>query len=257
MITYDLRDKTALITGASSGLGERFASTLSKAGARVILASRSKDKLERMANSLGNALPLEMDVSQKESVKSAFKNLEDQRERIDICINNAGWGKLTPIFEEDPDQDFETIMQLNVMGVWYATKAVANHMKNHNIPGSIINIASVNGANSTRAKLTAYCTSKAAVIQMTKVLVGELSPENIRINCIIPGLFHTPLTNYKLDTPEKKQIMSENIPLGFVSDPEGLDGAILLLSSNESSRYMTGACITVDGGKSWGGQPEW
>lgn len=116
-----------------------------------------------------------------------------------------------------------------------------------------ITTASVNAANKLRKNLASYAASKAAVIQLTKALVGELSPYNIRINCIIPGLCHTPLTDYKLNTDEQRRAMEAIIPLGFVANPADLNGALLLLASNFHSRYMTGACITVDGGASWAG----
>jgi NAD(P)-dependent dehydrogenase (short-subunit alcohol dehydrogenase family) len=250
---FDLHGKTAIITGASGGLGEQFARCLSSAGARVILAARRIDKLKTLAAELNNARAIQMDVADKQSVKSCFAELEQAGERIDICVNNAGIAILTPVFEEDDNDNFESIIQTNLMGVWYVTKAAANHMKSHGIHGSIISIGSVNGQNKLRDGLAAYASSKAAVIQLTKALVGELSPYNIRINCISPGLFHTPLTDYKLNTSEQKEAMNKIIPLGFVATPQNLEGALLLLASNAHSSYMTGSCITVDGGVSWGG----
>lgn len=253
MQLFDLKGKTAIITGASSGLGEQFARSLSEAGARVILIARRIDKLNDLAAELNNAKAIQMDVSDKQSVKSCFAELEKDGEKIDICVNNAGIAILTPIFDEDDNDNFESIVQTNLMGVWYLTKAVANHMKNHGIHGSIINVGSVNGQNKLRDGLAAYASSKAAVIQLTKALVGELSPYNIRINCISPGLFHTPLTDYKLNTSEQKEAMNKIIPLSFIATPKDLDGALLLLASNTHSSYITGTCITVDGGISWGG----
>lgn len=250
---FDLNGKTAIITGASSGLGEQFAIALNRAGARVILAARRIDKLKTLALKLNNARAIEMDVSDKQSVKSCFTELEQAGEKIDICVNNAGIAILTPIFEEEDNDNFESIIQTNLMGVWYVTKTVANHMKHLSIHGSIINIGSVNGQNKLRDGLAAYASSKSAIIQMTKALVGELSPYNIRINCINPGLFHTPLTDYKLNTIEQKEAMKKIIPLNLIATPKDLDGALLLLASNDHSRYMTGSCITVDGGVSWGG----
>lgn len=253
MELFNLVGKTAVITGASSGLGEQFARCLAKAGARVILVARRVSKLQAIANSLKDAVTLELDITDKQAVFTAFKELEKNKERIDICINNAGIAKLTPVFELNSEKDFEAMLQTNVLGVWYVTQAAACHMKKYAIAGSIINIASVNGANRLRTDLTGYCASKAAVIQMTKALVGELSAENIRINCIIPGIFHTPLTDYKLNTTASRQNIESAIPLHFVGDPADLDATILYLASNKASRYVTGSCITVDGGVSWGG----
>ena len=250
MQLFNLSGRTALITGASSGIGEQFAHTLVQAGARVILAARRIKKLEELAAKLQNAMAIEMDVADKISVSNAFKKLE--KERIDICVNCAGVAKLNPVFGDDSN-NFEDIMQTNVMGVWYVTKAVSNHMKEHGVAGSIINIASTGGSNYSRAWLSGYCASKAAVIQMTKCLVGELAEAKIRINAISPGTIITPMTSYRLSTEEAKKEHAKKIPLGFVAEPSDLDGTLLYLACNKASRYVTGTCITVDGGVTWGG----
>jgi NAD(P)-dependent dehydrogenase (short-subunit alcohol dehydrogenase family) len=248
MNLFYLTKKTALITGASGGLGERFARALSAAGARVILTARRVDKLKAIAAELRNSLAIEMDVSNKESVLRVFEHLEEAGEIVDICVNNAGIGLLTSVFEPDESGDFERIIQTNVMGVWYVTKAVARHMKSHGIEGSIINIGSINGAACPAFGGSAYNASKAAVIQITKGLVGELSPHRIRINSISPGFFKTELNK---DVPDE---ILKKIPLGAQNvDPSDLDATILYLASNKASRYVTGACLTIDGGLSWGG----
>ncbi len=251
MQLFDLSGKTVLITGASSGIGERFSHTLVKAGSRVILAARNIEKLKQLTFELKEARAIKMDVANKDAVKEAFKELEN--ERIDICINSAGIAKRTAIFEDAAD-NFEKIMQTNVMGLWYVTKAIAGHMKEHGVAGSIINIASVGGANYSRSGLSGYCASKAAVIQITKCLVGELSPHKIRINAILPGTIITPMTAYRVGTEEGRNEHAKKIPLGFVGEPHDLDGALLFLASNKASSYMTGASITIDGGLTWGGQ---
>lgn len=263
MNIFELTGKTALITGASSGIGARCAQVLSDAGAKVILTGRNEEKLICNANEIissgGHAIPLKLDVTDKLGVQTTISKLATDRESIDILVNNAGISLMTPIFEGEETQaasnhdDFEAQMQTNVTGVWNVTKVVANHMKNQNIKGSIINIASVCGANRLRSSLTGYCASKAAVIQMTKALVGELATFDIRINCIAPGLFHTPLNDDRVGIPEVRKEIEKTIPLHFVADPEEIDGAILFLASNKASRYVAGSCLTVDGGASWGG----
>lgn len=245
---FDLKGKTALVTGASSGLGEQFAKVLSNAGARVILTSRTIDKLVTLSRALGNSRPIAMDISDKQSVANCFAQLEETGENIDICINNAAIFKTTPVFEEDHSNNFELVMQTNVMGVWYVTKAVANHMKMCGVEGAIINISSINGANYCPCNRAAYSASKAAVIQITKALVEELASNKIRINCIVPGPFHTPATAYKVATEELRKSLESSIPLGFFAQPTDLDGLILYLSSQNASRYVTGSIITIDGG---------
>lgn len=250
MTLFHLHGKTALITGASSGLGSQFARCLSGAGARVILAARRIDKLNDLATEFSNSRAIRMDVSDKQSVKSCFAELKQDGEKIDICINNAGIATLTPIFEEDNQNNFESIIQTNLIGVYYVTKAVANHMKNHDIHGSIINIGSVNGDSCPYKELTAYAASKAAVIHMTKSLVTELSQYKIRINTINPG----PVQSDLLGSQNKHDpdFWKDKIPAGFIAEPRDLDGMILYLASNNASKYVTGSTFTIDGGMSWG-----
>lgn len=245
---FDLHNKTVLITGASGGLGEQFARTLSSAGARVILASRRIEKLEGLSAKLGNARAIRMDIADKESVRLSFKELEKAGEKIDICINNAGIGILTPIFENDDKGDFESVIQTNLMGTWYVTKQVANHMKNHGIHGSIIHIGSVSGDAFPYQELTAYAVSKAAIMHMAKSLVNELSKYNIRINVMNLGAIQSHL----LGSPNKHDwnFWKDKIPAGFIAHPSDLDGLILYLASNSASRYVTGATFTIDGGLS-------
>ena len=253
MDLFDLRGKTALIVGGGSGIGAEFAKVLLHAGVKIILSSRRKELLEEVIQQLGSGKAVSMDVCNKTCVRQAFELLEKEGEKIDICINAAGIAPETPIFSEDPEELFEQCVNVNLLGTWNLTKAVANHMKTHHIQGSIINVASVNGINKLRYRIGAYAASKAAIVQLTKALVGELSPYRIRINCLAPGLVHTPLSHFLLDTVEKAKSVASTIPLDFVGEPHDLASVILLLASNEASGYMTGAYITVDGGVSWGG----
>ena len=214
----------------------------------MIIAARRLELLEELKSEVGKAVVYQMDISKPEQIYKTLAKLTEQGERVDILVNNAGIAKRTPIFESKLDDDFEANIQTNLTGLWHMTKAVVNHMKEFKIPGSIINVSSVNGQNCLNENATAYCASKAGVIQLTKALVGELSRYQIRINCISPGWFHTPMTS-KYDPG----MMAAQNPLGFVGIPSDLDGVLLLLASNKASRYITGTTITVDGGISWGG----
>lgn len=245
---FDVKGKTALITGASAGLGKRFSQVLSENGCRVILVARRIDKLKELSKTLENARPMYMDISDGASVKNAFSVL-DKEEKIDICINNASIAKKTPVFEDDHEESFEEQMNNNVNGTWRVTRAVAKHMKHKRVKGSIINIASVNGSGGVFAKgVCAYSTSKAAIIHLTKSLVAELSQYNIRINCISPGLFKTH------ERPDLEKIASYN-PCGRYAKPKDMDGLILYLASNNASWYVTGSCFVIDGGLSCRGIP--
>lgn len=245
---YDFQGKTALITGASSGLGERFAQCLSDAGARVILASRNFKKLEALSKTLKNAKAIQMDVTDQKSVQTCFDDLDAAGEKIDICVNNAGIRKLTPILDTSETENFEDVIKTNLLGVWFVAKSASIHMASHKVPGSIINIGSVAGTRSYREGASAYSTSKAGVITLTQSLVGELSPHNIRINCINPGLYETPLTESSVRLLETDENLGHKIPLGFIPKPNDLDGLVLYLASNAASRYVTGSYFNIDGG---------
>lgn len=248
---FGLHGKTALITGASSGLGEQYAKTLSKAGAQVIVSARTLEKATRVAQTIPNAIPVELDVSRKESVRQALKEIGKSCYTIDICVNNAGIIKPTPVFDDSDDGAFEEVIQTDLTGVWYVTKAVANHMRNSGVHGSIINIAGVRGDAVPSKGGTAYCVAKAAILHMTKTLVGELSPCHIRINCINPGIFPTNLSKNILS--RYREEVEKQIPLGFIPNLEDIEGTILYLASDRASGYVTGSVFTIDGGVSWGG----
>lgn len=244
MNLFDLTGKTVLLTGASSGLGRQFASCLSKAGARVLLTARRFERIQALARELGNAMAFKMDVTNRISIKSVFDQFITDGEQIHICINNAGIVKTTPVFDPSENDDFENILQTNVIGVWHLTRTVANHMKQNGIRGSIINIGSINGSSAYPAKMaTGYNISKAAVLHMTRSLVAELSPHGIRINSVSPGYFPT--------KEDDQDFIKKKIPLSFIPKLSDLDGVILYLASDRASRYVTGSCFTIDGGLSY------
>jgi NAD(P)-dependent dehydrogenase (short-subunit alcohol dehydrogenase family) len=251
MHLFDLKNKTVLITGAASGLGEHFAYLCLSAGAKVIVTARKLKQLDSFkASKNKDVFLLEMDVSLKNSVTDGLEQLEKHHKKIDILIHCAGIAKYTPIFEQDQNNDFEQIIQTNLMGTWYVIKAIAEHMKTYHISGSIIHIGSVNGDATPAFGGAGYNVSRSATMHLTKSLVGELSPHNIRINTISTWMVPTPMTREFLDKNENQ--VNTMTPLGL-AQLDDLDGAILYLASNKASRYVTGSCITVDGGISWGG----
>lgn len=249
-----MHGKTAIITSASTGIGYDIAESLVRSGCRVVLSDSSPYKLNAIVNRLGNAIAVHMDASDKESVANAVSILERAGERIDICINNGGYAITTRIFEEDKSKNFESIIKTNIIGVWYVTKEIAKHMKNHSIHGSIVNITGIGSQNDSSAFCGApYLAAKAAMVKLTKDLVKELSVENIRINCIIPRADHHSLVEDELNNTKYKNKINTITPFGFVVETlEELNGLLLWLSSNIHSSYITGACITVNGSISWG-----
>ena len=250
----DLKGKTVLITGASSGIGESAARFLSSLGMRLILAARRIDTLKIIAAEIGNAVEIEMDISDKESITRGIATLESQGERIDILINNAGINKAMKFISNDRDR-FEENIKTNLFGTWYLTRIVAKHMVHYKIHGSIINIGSY-AHRTPESFFVPYTTSKAALEHMTRALVGELSPYKIRINCIDVGYVKTDLAAYFKDPSIEKFFNESIIALGFVAEPKHLHALIAYLASNQASSYMTGAAIPIDGGMSVAKLPE-
>lgn len=255
---FDFQNKTILIIGASGGIGSQAAETFHNLGAKIILASRKVDDLISTCSQLKNSLYFELDVSNKASIKKCFDMIEKENHNIDICLNASGIKGFTPIFnnnenynDDETDDIFENIIKTNLLGYWYSTKAIANHMMRRKIHGSIINIGSIIGLSFVDKNLSGYACSKAGSMQLTKSLVNELSEFNIRINSISPGLLHTPFNYSRLNDKEEKKKYEQQIPLNFVGIAEDLIGAILLLASNKFSRYITGSDIVIDGGKSY------
>lgn len=247
---FELNDKTVLITGAASGLGEHFSSLFSKAGARVVASARKLSQLKKLESTVSRIVPLEMNIASKESVSQAFAILEEAGEKIDILVHCAGVIDYTPLFESNVSDDFERIIQTNLLGTWYITQAVAMHMKKYATNGSIIYIGSVSGDARPAKSGSGYCISKSAVMHLTKTLVGELSPHNIRINAISTWMIPTPMTDATIKSEGDKIVAMTPLGLAKLDD---IDGAVLFLASNKASRYATGSCVTVDGGVSWGG----
>lgn len=244
---FSLKNKTALVTGASSGLGEEAARIFAEAGANVIITGRREERLKKLTSEIGEqAKYITLDVNDESSRKALIQEVEAEGTKIDVLFNNAGVAQFTPIFEENESNAFENNFETNVFGLWHILKLIANHMKNHGIKGSIINTASIAGMDCISGKGCAYGASKAAVIQLSKGLVVDLGQYGIRINCISPGFFKTEMTANTLS--EKGEQIRKSTPLEFVAEPEELKGALLYLACNEASKYTTGANLVVDGG---------
>lgn len=238
-----LKNKTAIVTGASTGLGNRFARFLSENGARTILVSRNFEKIKDLERELKNSFAIKIDISKKDQIQSLFKDLESKNEKIDICINNAGIGVLTNIFDEEDDDNFEDNFKTNVFGTFYMTKYASIHMRNNKISGSIINIGSPNGENILYKGCSGYASSKSAVIHMTKSMVKELAEYKIRINCINPGIF-------EVESKKRSEELKKYIPFNEIGNPCYLDDIVLYLCDNSKSRYVTGSIFNIDGGLS-------
>lgn len=242
---FDLRGKTALITGASSGLGAHFAGVLAEARANVILAARRADPLERIAaeiraRSPGTVVTLSLDVTDSASVAAASEALAD----VDILVNNAGIVRSASALDQS-EADWDEVVDTNLKGAFLVAQAAANAMRTSKKGGCIVNVASILGVRQAGAVLP-YAVSKAGVIQMTKVLALELARFNVRVNALVPGYFDTDLNRVFWQT-DAGQALIRRVPqrrLGRLSD---LNGPLLLLAS-DASGFMTGSVLAVDGG---------
>jgi len=240
----DLRDKRALITGASSGLGAHFARVLAASGASVALGARRLSLLESLAKEIvargGEASVIEIDVADSRSVRTAIARCG----RVDILINNAGVTNSKAVLDQS-EFDWDRSLDTNLKGVWLVATEVARDMKDSGKGGSIINIASILGLRQG-GQVTPYAVSKAGVIQLTKQLGLELARFNIRVNALAPGYFATDLNTTFLSSEAGATLM-KRIPQRRFGRLDDLDAPLLLLAS-DASRYMTGAVIPVDGG---------
>jgi NAD(P)-dependent dehydrogenase (short-subunit alcohol dehydrogenase family) len=244
---FSLAGRTALVTGASSGLGRHFALTLAAAGAGVALAARRVDRLEALAAEIaakgGKAVAVALDVTNPRSVAPAFDAAEKALGPVGILVNNAGvpsgsW------FLKMPEDEWRQVLAVNLDGVMRVGQEAARRMKAAG-GGSIVNIASVAGYMTLKS-LAAYCTSKAAVIQLTKVMALELARDNVRVNALAPGYFSTELNaEFLASTPGQKLLAK--VPMERAGHLAELDGPLLLLAS-DAGAFMTGSIVAVDGG---------
>ena len=245
---FSVEGRNALVTGASSGLGWHFASVLARAGARVTLCARREDLLAHRVQELmdtgGIATAVTCDVTKTDDVARAFEHAEATHGPLEIVINNAGLADERWI-RDTSDEDWRRVLDVNLDGVFRVAREAVVRMRASATKGSIINIASVLGMAVLPA-VSAYATSKAAVIQLTRSLAVEHARDGIRVNAIAPGYFPSELTSDFLASPAGQKLIA-GIPQRRAGDLQELDGPLLLLSS-DAGRYMTGSVVTVDGG---------
>jgi NAD(P)-dependent dehydrogenase (short-subunit alcohol dehydrogenase family) len=253
---FRLEGKTAIVTGASYGLGVTFAEALAEAGANVVLAARSRDKLEqvacRIAGRGSNAIGVPCNVAVSSEVSQLFAQAADRFGRIDILVNNAGIAADAGIMPEKvPDNLFEQTLQVNVTGLWYCCREAGARMLADGKGGSIINIASILGLGALGDLSPSYQASKGSVINLTRHLACSWGNRGVRVNAIAPGWFPSELTAGLFSIPGFLDWAKGLAPLKRIGRPEELVGPLLFLASDASS-FMTGHTLVVDGGCSAG-----
>jgi NAD(P)-dependent dehydrogenase (short-subunit alcohol dehydrogenase family) len=245
---HDLTGKTALVTGASGGLGKQFALALAQQGARVAVAARRLDALAEVVKEIeasgGKAVAVRLDVTDEQSIKDCIAACTTSLGGVDVLVNNSGVSIAKPVLEQTA-ADWDAVVNTNLRGVFLVATEVARAMRDSNRGGSIINIASILGFRQIGHVLP-YAASKAGVVQLTKSLALEVARYNIRVNAIAPGYFATDINRDFFDT-DAGAAMLRRIPQRRLGQADELIGALLLLASDASS-YMTGSTITVDGG---------
>jgi NAD(P)-dependent dehydrogenase (short-subunit alcohol dehydrogenase family) len=245
---FNLQGKVALMTGASSGIGRHLAGSLALAGATVIVAARRVDRLETLVKEIqstgGHAHAVELDVSNADSVRACFDQIETLAGAPDIVVSNAGTTVAKPLLDQT-EADWDTVIDTNLKGVWLVDTEAARRMIKHGKGGSIINVASILGERVAGAVI-AYTTSKAGVIQATKAMALELARHKIRVNALLPGYVATDLNTEFLESEAGKKLMSR-IPGRRFCQMSDLEGPLLLLAS-DASCAMTGTSLAVDWG---------
>jgi hypothetical protein len=245
---FDLDGRVALVTGASSGLGDRFARALHGAGATVVLTARRADRLEQLAEALGDrVVVLPADLTEADQRAALVDGALAATGSLDVLVNNAGYGIPVPAEEETVEQ-LELTMAVNVTAPFHLSQLAARHMLERG-RGSIVNIASIFGlVGSTPLREAAYCVSKGAVVNMTRQLGSEWCRRGVRVNAIAPGWFPTEMTQESMfDDPSGRSYIERNTPIGRAGELHELDGPLLFLASDASS-YVTGEVLAVDGG---------
>ena len=246
---FSLDDRVAVVTGASSGLGDRFARVLHGAGATVVVGARRRDRLDALADELGDrVVPVTCDVAvddDRRRLDEVAGNVAGGR--IDVLVNNAGISNVGPA-EHEPLEDWQQVLDVNLTGLFGLSQLVGRRMLAQG-SGSIVNIASILGSvASAPINQASYAASKGAVVNLTRELACQWARRGVRVNAIAPGWFPSELTQDDMFGDERSMsYLRRNCPMGRGGEVDELDGALLFLAG-PASTYVTGTTIPVDGG---------
>ncbi|HIG24999.1 MAG TPA: SDR family oxidoreductase [Acidimicrobiia bacterium] len=245
---FRLDDRVVIITGASSGLGERFARVVAGVGAKVVLAARRVDRLEHLAAELPDALAVPCDLSAPGAPQNLIDAALTHYGQIDVVINNAGISRVVPALDDDLD-DFRREIEIDLIAPYELARRAARWWVDNNHPGAIINLGSVLGlVAGGKLRVPGYAAAKGGLHQLTRELAVEWARKSIRVNALAPGWFETEMNSddmFHSDTG--KAYVASGAPMGRGGQAHELDGALLLLASDAGS-YLTGQILTVDGG---------
>ena len=245
---FRLDGKVVVVTGASSGLGERFARVCNAAGANVVLAARRLERLEILAESLDSAVAVRADFSTDDAAPAVVEAALAEFGAIDVVVNNAGISRIIDAVS-DTAEGFRHELQIDLVAPYDLASRAAKWMIDNDRPGSVINVASVLGqVAGGPMSLPGYAAAKGGLVQLTRELASEWARHNIRVNAIGPGWFRSEMTEQGIFENERgRSFVERGAPMGRPGEEHELDGALLYLASSASS-YMTGQTLFVDGG---------
>ncbi|MCH2171363.1 SDR family oxidoreductase [Myxococcota bacterium] len=245
---FRLDGRVAVVTGASSGLGRRFAQVLHAVGARIALVARRRDRLETLAQELDGALILDIDLSEPGAPSAVIEQSVAHFDRVDILVNNAGISHVEGALDEDPSV-FRRVIELNLSAPYELAQAFGRNVIGREANGTVVNIASMLGLVAARSiPQASYTASKGGLIQLTRDLANQWARKGVRVNALAPGWFHTEMTGETMFEIESGQrYLERHTPMGRGGREDELDGALLYLCS-EASSFTTGSVLVVDGG---------
>ena len=240
-----LANRVALITGGGSGIGRAMALAFAREGAKVVIAGRRKDRLEKVAIESGsNCLPVQADTANAQDIARLVKTATDHFGNIQVLVNNAAL-LLAGTAESHTEDEWNQTFNVNVRGVWLLSRAVLPHMRAAG-GGSIVNVASILGLVGARNRV-AYSTSKGAILAMTRAMALDHAPEKIRVNCICPGIVDTEMVAQFTPDENARRMREALHPLGRFGQPEEVAHLAVFLASEESA-WVTGSAFPIDGG---------
>jgi NAD(P)-dependent dehydrogenase (short-subunit alcohol dehydrogenase family) len=246
-VSFRLDGKVAVVTGASSGLGERFARVLAGAGARVVLTARRVERLEQLAAELDGAVVVACDLGGREGLEGLIERAVEECGRVDILINNAGIEGSAPAVDESIER-FREVLEVNLVAPFVLSRTLARHLLARGAGGSIVNIVSVLGLVGVgRIPQAAYTASKGGLVNLTRELSAQWARDGIRVNAIAPGFFASEMTEQLLGDERGRDWVARGATMARHGEAHELDGALLFLAG-DASTYVTGAILPVDGG---------
>jgi NAD(P)-dependent dehydrogenase (short-subunit alcohol dehydrogenase family) len=244
---FRLEGKVAIVTGASSGLGSRFAAVLSGLGATVVVSGRRSDRIEALAKSLDHADSIACDVSVPGASAALVDAVVGRHGRLDVVVANAGITNVIPALRETPAQ-FADVVNVDLVAPFEIAQAAARHMREAKRGGSIVFVASAAGFSSTPLlPQAAYVAAKTGLVGLARELALQWARYNVRVNALCPGMFPSEMTVQLVESDALRLPFEAAVPLGRIGREHELDGALAFLASDASS-YMTGQSIVVDGG---------